>query len=114
MEEAIAKSLLAAGMVGEGWRPIDDEAKTGAPMILLSAAYTKPADEWSSEIYHGPRVAIGQWNAQGDSWADKYGSLDGDAHHLEVTGTWSSEGGWFQPNEVTHYMPLPAPPRTTP
>ena len=93
------------------WRPIETAPKDGTPVILLSAGYTTPADQWYPKIYHGPRVAIGQWNADGTSWVDRYGSIDGDAHHLENTGTWSSEGGWFQPNEVTHWMPLPEPPK---
>ena len=33
---------------------------------------------------------------------------------LSVTGVWFSGTGWFQPNEVSHWMPLPLPPVDTP
>lgn len=76
------------------WQPIETAPKDGRAIILLSRAV--PA-----------KVAIGSWNADGDSWVDEHGQLTGECHHLEVIGTWSSGGGWFQPDEVTHWMPIP-------
>jgi len=90
------------------WQTIDTAPKDGTLILLLSAEYTVEADEWSPEIHHSPQVALGMWNPDGTSWVDKYGLLGGDCHRLEVTGFWSSEGGWFQPNEVTHWSPIPA------
>lgn len=57
-----------------------------------------------------PAVHLGYWDLEGDSWVDECDSFDGDVHHLKVTGVWSSRSGWFQPNEVSDWMPLPAPP----
>lgn len=93
------------------WRPIESAPRDGAPILLLSVAYTTDADAWSPEIHHGAAVAIGKWNPDGTSWVDRHGSLEGAAERLQVTGTWSSDGGWFQPNEVTHWQPLPEPPQ---
>lgn len=92
---------LTQQRVGE-WLPISSAPKDGMAEILVLCAETR-------------RPFIARWNPDGDSWVDRSGALDsGDpswkAHHLEVTGSWSSDGGWFQPNEVTHWMPLPAPP----
>jgi len=76
------------------WQPIETAPRDGTPVILCSDR----------------TVAIGSWNPEGDSWVDENGDIEGPAHHLEVTGFWNSSGGWFQPNEVSHWMPLPAPP----
>lgn len=84
---------------GYAWQDIASAPKDGRAVILLSFEKT---------------VAIAKWNSEGDSWVDEYGSMDGEhIHHLEVTGNWSSCGGWFQPNEVCGWMPLPAAPSIT-
>lgn len=93
-----------------GWRDIASAPKDGSVCLLLGCGYTKAADEWSPEIVFGPRVAIGRWNPSGDSWVNEHGLTGGDCVYLAITGTWSSDGGWFQPNEVSHWMPLPEPP----
>lgn len=54
---------------------------------------------------------VNVWNPDGDSWTDEHGNFSGDICTLTVTGSWSSGGGWFQPNEVSHWMPLPEPPK---
>lgn len=77
------------------WLPIDTAPKDGSLILLLAR------DEIS-------RVNIGKWWAEGTSWVDEFGNLDGDAYTLAKTGVWESGGGWFQPNEVSHWMPLPA------
>jgi hypothetical protein len=98
-----------------GWQPIETAPKDGRLVILLTAAYTdEPFYEGDTEHHHPARVALGYWNPEGDSWVDEYGHLGGTCYTLAVTGTWSSELGWFQPNEVTHWMALPALPEVKP
>lgn len=96
------------------WRDISTAPKDGTAILLLTKAYTIPKEDLGGtsdeDIHHPPRCAIGCWNPEGSSWVDEYGQLDGVAYTLADTGTWSSGSGWFQPNEVTHWMPLPAPP----
>lgn len=90
------------------WRSISDAPKDGRAVFLLSA----PEDrEYEGCIYHHPpKCHVGYWWPEGDSWVDENGHLGGDCYQLQVTGIWVSGGGWFQPNEVTHWMPLPDPP----
>lgn len=111
---SLEKQLSPHGL--QYWRPIETAPKDGSAIFLLSKAYTVPKEEFNGaadeDVHHPARVAIGTWNPEGDSWVDEFGSLDGDAYTLAVTGTWTSGGGWFQPNEVTHWMPLPSPPET--
>ena len=87
------------------WQPIETAPKDGRAVLLLSAE--------DRSVGIGPRVAIGFWNPDGDSWVDRYGQMGGDCYTLAVTGNWLSEGGWFQPDEVTHWMPLPPLPSET-
>jgi hypothetical protein len=94
------------------WRDISTAPKDGTPIWLLTKAYADPGDP---PIFHPARCSIGKWNPDGNSWTDEYGSLDGeDVCQLTVTGVWASGGGWFQPNEVTHWQPLPTLLPTTP
>lgn len=81
------------------WQPIDTAPKDGRLVLLLSAE--KPV-----------QCALGYWDPEGTSWVDSLGRLDGDAYTLAVTGFWASDGGWFQPNEVSHWAAVPAPPST--
>lgn len=86
------------------WQLIETAPKDSTPILLLSKAYT---DE---EFHHPAKCSIGIWWAEGDSWTDEFGNLEGEICQLTVTGVWESGGGWFQPNEVTHWIPLPPPP----
>lgn len=97
-----------------GWQMIGTAPKDGRLIWLLTKGYTIDYGEHNGgKIYHPPRCAIGKWNPEGDSWVDENGLLGtDDVCQLAVTGIWESGGGWFQPNEVTHWMPLPAPPST--
>lgn len=93
------------------WQPIETAPKDGTPVLLCSRAYTVELPDEPS-IHHAAKCHIGVWNPEGDSWTDEHGNFGGEICTLTVTGTWSSGGGWFQPNEVTHWMPLPSPPAT--
>ncbi len=90
------------------WRDIETAPNDGTRVLLLSKRYEGFDGENKFDV--PPSVHLGYWNPDGDSWVDECDSFDGDAHHLKVTGVWNSRSGWFQPNEVTHWMPLPDPP----
>lgn len=96
------------------WQPIDSAPRDGSLIILLTKSHTDPP-YWDGDAphHHPARVALGYWDPEGDSWVDEHGQVGGDCYTLAVTGTWSSDGGWFQPNEVTHWMPLPELPGET-
>ncbi|MCW5695759.1 MAG: DUF551 domain-containing protein [Bauldia sp.] len=100
--------LAGHAPAGDWWQPIETAPKDGRAILLVSAGDT--FDTPDGPIVRPPKVAIGHWNPKGDSWVDEFGGFEGETHHLEVTGFWASDGGWFQPNEVTHWMPLPSPP----
>lgn len=107
-------------LLQEGWQPIETAPRDGTSILLLSKEYTVEADINGGPYHHPARAAIGKWDKDGDSWCDQYGryldddDVDFDSVTLTDTGFWSSGGGWFQPNEVTHWMPLPKPPTTKP
>ena len=105
LEHAIAAPMT--------WQPIETAPKDGRAVLLCSRAYTVDLPD-EPPICHPPKCHIGSWNAEGTSWTDELGRLDpgenGEVCTLTMTGTWLSGGGWFQPNEVTHWMPLPKPP----
>ena len=94
------------------WQPIETAPKDGSLVLLLSREYTDPADQWHGPIHHAPRVSLGKWSSDGTSWVDENGLLGGDCYTLAQTGVWDSGGGWFQPNEVTHWHPLPDLPKS--
>lgn len=76
------------------WQPIES-APRGRPVLVFS-----PANN---------RAFIALFNPDGTSWVETENDM-----RLERTGTFSSGGGWFQPDEVTHWMPLPEPPDSHP
>ena len=89
------------------WHPITTSPKDGRAIFLLSApdeidGYARPA-----------KCHIGYWDTEGTAWVDENGQcgrLSDTCYTLAQTGIWVSDGGWFQPNEVTHWMSLPLPP----
>lgn len=88
------------------WLPMETAPKDGSRVLLLTVEHTRLGP--GGAITFPPTVHTGWWNPEGDAWVDECGSFDGDADHLAQTGSWSSSTGWFQPNEVSHWMPIAA------
>lgn len=87
------------------WQPIETAPKDGRIVLLLSAGDT--LDICGETIVRPPRVALGKWCPEGTSWVDENGQLGGECYELAETGVWESGTGWFQPNEVTAWAPIP-------
>jgi hypothetical protein len=101
------------GAVVFGWQPIETAPKDGRAIFVASRAQDVDHGEANGGVIHHPaKCYIAKWDPEGDSWTDEYGRFDGQICKLTVTGIWDCDGGWFQPNEVTHWMPLPDPPET--
>lgn len=92
-----ARAVLDELAAYREWQPIDTAPKDGRAVLLLSLPY----DQFPA------RIAIGQWNPDGNSWVSNGLRGDKEVYELQDTGVWSSGGGWFQPDEVSHWMPLP-------
>lgn len=107
--EKYADRLLSL-IPAQPWRPIVDAPRDGTPVILLSGPTETIAAEWQPSVKIAAQVWLGQWWIDGNSWVAKDGTCNGSAHHLAVTGVWLTDLAWFQPNEVTHFLPLPEPP----
>ena len=88
------------------WQTMETAPKDGRLVLLRSTGDSFELD--GETIVRPPKIALGKWWPEGDSWVDEHGQLGGDCYELAVTGVWESGGGWFQPNEVTHWSPLPA------
>ncbi len=99
--------LLNEGEARE-WQPIEKAPKDGTRILVGCIAGMGMGPDGPVPCEATSHIAY--WNPEGSSWVDECGSFDGDADHLEDTGNWSSGSGWFQPNELTHWMPLPNPP----
>ena len=91
-----------------GWQSVATAPKDGRAILLLSIGFAE--EGLGQQVVHPPKGHIGSWNPDGDAWVDQHGALGGDCYTLAVTGSWDSGMGWFQPNEVSHWMPLPLPP----
>lgn len=76
---------------------------------------TAPKDEtWIFLLSVNGTWHVGKWDAEGTSWVDEAGEPSDEAHDLAVTGVWASADGWFQPNEVAGWMPIPPPSQDEP
>ena len=84
------------------WQPIETAPKDGRKILVFGPSGNK----------NGGVIEVAYWEASGDSWADKNGiPCEAGTGSIQTTGSWFSGGGWFQPNEVSHWMPLPESPR---
>lgn len=93
------------------WQTIDSAPKDGTEIVVLACGYEwGPCWDGDEKVWTAPKPHLAKWDPDGASWVDARGMFDGEIVGLAVTGLWLSAGGWFQPNEVTHWMPLPAPP----
>jgi hypothetical protein len=94
------------------WQPIDENAKTGKKLLLSLV-----------NVAGNRRTIVGFWV---DKFSTEDGSGDYDEGDLdEKDGTYYWREGWYESmeshddfsciyaeqNSITHYMPLPAPPR---
>lgn len=92
------------------WRLIETAPKDGRAILLLSTAYDTDSGEANGGIVHfPPKVAIGHWWAEGTSWVCEGAHPEKSIYTLAKTGIWLSGGGWFQPDEVTHWREVPSP-----
>jgi len=87
------------------WKDIESAPKDGSKILVLSA-------EYEDSVFGKKRTVPAReftvwWQPEGTSWVDKQGELGKGCYTLAVTGVWfCTEGGWFQPNEVTHWKAL--------
>src|SRR4051812_8244374 len=86
------------------WQPIETAPRDGRAILLLSKPYDANFGEQNGGLTHFPaKVAIGHWWAEGTSWVCEGAHPQDSAYTLAKTGIWLSGGGWFQPDEVTHW-----------
>jgi hypothetical protein len=98
-------------MLARQWEGMETAPRDGRAVLLLSKAYAaRTYGEEGGEVHYSAKCAIGCWCAEGTSWTDEFGGFEGEICTLSETGVWYSGGGWFQPNEVTHWMALPGAP----
>lgn len=107
---AVAPSVPSSIAEPAAWRTMESAPKDGRAVLLLSLAYDTHNDADDTTYHHPAKCHIGKWNPAGDSWTDELGGYAGEICTLTVTGGWDSGGGWFEPNEITHWQPLPAAP----
>lgn len=105
----LERAAASVSQAAQQWQPIETAPRDGTAIFVCSKADIGETPD-GTLIPIRPRAYIAVWNPKGTSWVDEMGDPDGEICTLGVTGTWSSGGGWFQPNEVTHWMPLPAAP----
>jgi hypothetical protein len=76
------------------WKPIETAPKDGSSILLLGISEDDTYDDCGHVTGAKKRpIEIGHWNSN-SNW-------------------WSCGGCWFEPDEVSHWMPLPNLPKVT-
>lgn len=80
--------------IASGWQSMEIAPKDGTRILVLAE--------------DGKQMEVAHWYSEGDSWADENGNpCTAGLGTIQVTGSWFSGAGWFQPNEIIawHWLP---------
>ena len=101
----VALSGAASEFPTSSLNPMETAPKDGTRILLVGCDKTVDDD---GRIPEKPTMEVGHWFPEGTSWADENGNAcEAGLGDIQVTGVWFAGGGWFQPNEVQGWLPLP-------